>query len=115
MYTQIRHVRAVAGSKADKMVGVRSHAAAAAAAAQRKSTWPSLRNLMRRRWLKIPWGSAAASGALGQWILENKLSFFQNEEQQQTCVYNEEQAEEKHATGNLIFQPSPVETFVHCF
>ena len=41
-----------------------SHALAARAAAARKTSWSGLRNLLRRKWLSVPWGTASANAAL---------------------------------------------------
>ena len=56
-YLTMRRTRSVAADR-------RSHALATRAAAARKTSWPALRNLMRRSWLKIPWVSETANAAL---------------------------------------------------
>ena len=41
-----------------------SHALATRAAAARKTGWGGLRNLLRRKWFAVPWGTASANAAL---------------------------------------------------
>ena len=52
------------GPQADRT----SQALAVRAAAGRKTSWSGLRNLMRRKWLKIPWNSHTANAALGAFV-----------------------------------------------
>lgn len=50
-----------------------SHALAVVACGRRKTSWSSLRNLMRRPWLKIPWNPASANAAVGALVQAGNL------------------------------------------
>jgi hypothetical protein len=50
-----------------------SHALAVVACGRRKASWSSLRNLMRRPWLKIPWNPASANAAVGALVQAGNL------------------------------------------
>ena len=50
-----------------------SHALATAAAAARKTSWGGLRNLLRRKWFRVPWGTASANAALAAFAAAGNL------------------------------------------